>query len=202
MRLWGKKVKGLIGFYELSDWWLSTFTKRERQDLEQSGNQTGTASLTKGKAFSSQHVTDFLSVLAMGKEKSIAKRIQQKISEVAEKTPLREPGCYRGRHFTTYVEEVKQLKRDDRLQEAEALLVELVKATEAEGKKDRLGVAPWYYEQLAIVYRKRKDYASEVRILERYAKQKHARGATPAALAKRLQRARVLLETEKKKLKR
>ena len=74
------------------------------------------------------------------------------------------------------MEEVKQLKRDGKLQEAEALLIELVKATEAEDREDRRGVAPWYYEQLAIIYRKRKDYASEVRILERYAKQKHAPG--------------------------
>jgi len=99
-------------------------------------------------------------------------------------------GYYKGRHFTTYVEEVKQLKRAGKLEEAKALLLELVKATEEEGKYT--GVGPWYYEQLAIIHRGTKDYASEVAILERFAKQKHAPGAKPAQLLERLDKARAL----------
>ncbi|MBC7109277.1 MAG: hypothetical protein H5T41_10960 [Methanomassiliicoccales archaeon] len=78
------------------------------------------------------------------------------------------PGFLRGKHYTEYVEEVQNLKRTGRLDEAEKLLLKLVEAVEAEARAQGWGVAPWYYEQLAIIYRKRKDYAAEVAILKRY----------------------------------
>jgi hypothetical protein len=201
MRLFRKKLGGSIGFYGLSDWWLSTVTQEERQQLEKAYSKTTAGlqggSLIKGRILSSsQHVVIFLSSLAIGKEKSIAERIRQKMKEVAKESPITGPGSYKGLHFTCYVEDVKELKREGRLQEAEALLLELVKATEAESKKERLGVAPWYYEQLAIIYRKLKDYTSEVRILERYARHRHAPGVKPAVLEKRLQRAKSLLSAQ------
>jgi len=108
------------------------------------------------------------------------------------------PGYYKGRHFTTYVEEVKALKRKEQLEEAERLLLELVKASEAEDKVDKLGVAPWYYEQLAMLHRKRKDYAAEVEVLERFARQRHAPGVTPSRLLARLEKARALLESSER----
>ena len=52
-------------------------------------------------------------------------------------------GYYNGRHYTTYVEEVKILKREQRLEEVERLLLELVKATEEENNIEVFGVAPW-----------------------------------------------------------
>ena len=52
-----------------------------------------------------------------------------------------QPGLYKGRHFTSYVTEVRALKRAGRLQEAEVLLIGLVEATEAESRSDRCGVA-------------------------------------------------------------
>jgi hypothetical protein len=79
------------------------------------------------------------------------------------------PGYYRGKHYTEYVEDVKRLKREDKYDDAEHLLWALVAATEAEVGVGMRGVAPWYYEQLAIIYRKRKAYQSEIAILERYA---------------------------------
>jgi hypothetical protein len=54
------------------------------------------------------------------------------------------------------------------------------------------GVAPWYYEQLAILYRKGKDYSKEVEILERYEAQSKAPGMGPEKLALRLIKARGL----------
>ena len=51
-----------------------------------------------------------------------------------------------------------------------------------------MGVAPWYYEQLAIIYRKRKDYLKEIEVLERFAKQKHAPGASPQSFWKDLRK--------------
>ncbi len=101
-------------------------------------------------------------------------------------------GRVRGRHYTDYVEDVKSLRRSGQDESAERLLLELVDATEEESRIRGTGVAPWYYEQLAIIYRKRKDPAAEVAILERYASQPHAPGAGPAKLSKRLTKARRL----------
>lgn len=80
----------------------------------------------------------------------------------------RKDGDYLGRHFSSYVEEVKDLKRQGDDSNAEKLLYKLIKATENEDAISKHGVAPWYYEQLAILYRKTKDYKSEVSILTRY----------------------------------
>jgi hypothetical protein len=101
-------------------------------------------------------------------------------------------GRVRGRHYTDYVDDVKALRRSGQDEAAERLLLELVDATEEEANSRGTGVAPWYYEQLAIIYRKRKDHTAEVAILERYASQPHAPGAGPAKLAERLIKARVL----------
>jgi hypothetical protein len=99
-------------------------------------------------------------------------------------------GRVRGRHYTEYVEDVKTLRRSDENEAAEHLLLELVDATEEESHIRGTSVAPWYYEQIAIIYRKRKDHTAEVAILERYASQPHALGAGPAKLAERLAKAR------------
>jgi hypothetical protein len=104
------------------------------------------------------------------------------------------PGYVRGRHYTAYVEEVKTLRRTGQETEAETLLLELLNATEAEARAEGCGVAPWYYEQLAISYRKQNDMASEIAVLERFADQQHAPGATPQQLLERLAKARALTQ--------
>jgi hypothetical protein len=101
-------------------------------------------------------------------------------------------GYVDGKHFTEYVEAVKDLKRTGDMDSAELLLLRLVDATESESAVDGWGVAPWYYEQLAIVYRRQRLYDKEVAILERFAAQKHAPGVTPGQLMERLSRARAL----------
>jgi HIRAN domain len=102
-------------------------------------------------------------------------------------------GRVRGRHYTDYVENVRELRRSDKNEAAERLLLELVDAIEEESSVLGTGVAPWYYEQLAVIYRKRKDHIAEVAVLERYASQPHAPGAGPAKLSERLTKARSLL---------
>lgn len=106
-------------------------------------------------------------------------------------------GYYRGHHYTEYVEDIESLKKDGKDKELEKLLLGLVKAVEAESRKEGYGVAPFYYTQLAVLYRKQKRYDAEVSILERFAKQKHAPGAGPAQLLKRLDRAKELAEKAK-----
>jgi hypothetical protein len=99
-----------------------------------------------------------------------------------------------GSHYTAYVDRVKQLKSGHRFEEAIELLLKLVEATEKEAKAhgNGWGVAPWYYEQLAIIYRKEKRYDAEVQILERYESQSKAVGAGPSRLAERLVKAKQL----------
>jgi hypothetical protein len=109
----------------------------------------------------------------------------------------RKEGYVDGKHFTEHVEAVKELKRKGKLDDVEALLLKLVEATEAESKKGVSGVAPWYYEQLAIIYRKQDRLESEISILERYENQRRAPGAKPGILAERLVKARELFEKAK-----
>jgi hypothetical protein len=99
-------------------------------------------------------------------------------------------GLVRGRHYTTFTDEVRQLKREGKTEAAERLLLELVAATEEEARAEGWGVAPWYYEQLAILYAKRQDSQQELAILERYDGQRHAPGAGPSKLSARLQKLR------------
>ena len=109
--------------------------------------------------------------------------------------PIDGPGYYQGRHFSAHVPDVEELKRAGWLDEAERLLVGLINAMETEYRP--LGiVAPWYYEELAKVYRKQKDYVSEAGILERYmAKQRpdQLTGLHQRQLSQRLDKARALL---------
>ena len=197
-----EEVQGLIAYYGLVEWWLSAFTPAERQLIEARYQPVfGVRSLTRGHLQISQPVTDFLNVLAgwfrSQEHASIAKRIRGKIDELGRTNPLNEPGCWNGRHFTTYVADVEALKREGRLAEAEELLLELVAATEAEDELVKMGVAPWYYEQLAIIYRKCKEPAKEVAILELFL----AKAGRTAGwdLSDRLKKARALLEADRAK---
>lgn len=105
-------------------------------------------------------------------------------------------GLFKGKHYTQYVEDIKALKRHNALEEALELLLSLLDAVEEEANAEGRGVAPWYYEQAAIVCRKRRDFAGEVAILERFAAQPAAPGASPPVLLERLDKARTKLTNE------
>ncbi|HWQ05551.1 MAG TPA: hypothetical protein VN452_09375 [Longilinea sp.] len=103
------------------------------------------------------------------------------------------PGYLNGKHYSSYVMEIEQLTRENKLAEAEILLYQCVSATEAESKAEGLGVAPYYYDKLALIYRKQKDLLKEFSILERYSKQKHAPGVKPPKLLERFEKVKTLL---------
>lgn len=103
-----------------------------------------------------------------------------------------QPGFHRGRHYTEWVDTVKAHKRAGRDTQALDLLEHLMNAVEAEFDANGLAPAPWYYEQAAILYRKRRDFAAEVAILERFAAIDPSR--VNDKLAARLRRARQLVE--------
>jgi hypothetical protein len=127
---------------------------------------------------------------------------------------IKKAGSDNGVHYTDKIELIKQLKRDKKYDEAIEVLLKCVELTENESKKanskpvsvledsfsllsalstSTWGVAPWYYEQLSIVYRKQKKYAEEVAILVRYEGQPKAPGVGPVKLADRLIKAREFL---------
>ena len=81
-----------------------------------------------------------------------------------------------------WIEQVKEAKRNGRYAEALAVLEDWMVLQESEGA----AVAPWPYEQAAIVHRKLGDRESEVAVLKRFAKQKHAPGVKPRRLLERL----------------
>ena len=118
-------------------------------------------------------------------------KINQSISE------YKSYGEVEGRHYTNYVESVKQLKRENKYAEARKILLSLIDATENEANNSAFGVAPWYYEQLAIIYRKEKNYSSEVEVLERFQKQKKSPGSKPKKLDERLVKAKLLLAKQR-----
>lgn len=196
-------IQGLISFYNLQEWWLSTFTPEEREYIDNSYQPMGASphTLTQGTEINrEQPAPEFLNGLNTwfrnSKDLSIAERIHNKLIELANENPINEPGYYNGRHFTTYVRDFEILKRSGEFSKLEELLLELVKATEDENAINGMGVAPAYYSELAILYRKQKEYSKEVSILERFAKQKHANGAMPAKLLERLEKAKALATTK------
>ncbi len=196
------KIGGLIGHFNLTNWWLSTFSKEERDYIEVNCKPLGWGGahpLTQGQVGATSMTADILlnslaSWFRKPRDRDIRRRLLEKLRELGSTGTMARPGYYQGRHFTTYVEEVKDLKQSGDLERAERVLIALVEATEAEDKAKGWGVAPWYYEELAKIYRKRKDYASEVAILERFASQRHAPGTKPPRLLERLHKARVLVK--------
>ena len=101
-----------------------------------------------------------------------------------------------GQNLAAYFQEVQKLRRQGQLQQAIVSLLELVDATEEDSLFTGLGVAGAYYEELAAIFRERKEYTNEIEILSRYMRQRHTFGdPRQEILKKRLERAkRSLLE--------
>ncbi|GGC53401.1 hypothetical protein IEU95_10055 [Hoyosella rhizosphaerae] len=101
----------------------------------------------------------------------------------------------RGKHYTAWVEPIKQLKRDELYDEALELLLECVTACEQPESRHRSSPAPWYTEQAAIIYRKRKDFVGEVAILQRWLELVED-GSQRQQLKERFEKAQLLLARE------
>lgn len=192
-----KIVGGYISYYELEDWWFSSFTDEEREYIDNQFNPLGSSphTLTTGTFLKiNLPAPEFLNSLnswfKRSKDMSISNRIHSKLIEISIEHPIEKPGYYLGRHFTTWVRDLKILKKKKEYSKLEDLLKNLVKATEDQNVEDGLGVAPYYYHELAILYRKQKEYSKEVFILNRFSKQKHGPGVIPAKLLDRLNKAK------------
>lgn len=200
MQKWN--VGGKIACHSLQEWWFSTFTEAERIYMDEKYQPMGFGphNLTKGNVQSNQPTTIFLNSLQSwfqsSKDTSIAERIHKKVIELSNESPISKPGFYKGRHFTTYVADIQALKKKGELSEVESLLLALVDATEAEDRAEKDGVAPWYYNELAKLYRKQKDFVKEISILERYEKQRHAPGRMPEELFDRLEKVKLRMSSK------
>lgn len=105
-------------------------------------------------------------------------------------------GHHRGKHYTGWVETVKQLKRDGHPDVAADLLMKLLPVVEEEAEFQGWTVAPWYFEQLAIIRRQQHDYAGEVAVLERYRAANASHGGLGPKLTQRLAKAQALLAAQ------
>lgn len=101
-------------------------------------------------------------------------------------------GFVRGYYYADYVGDVQALRRAGRESEAQQLLLQLVDAAEAEARVEKWQVPPWYYEQLAISYRRCKEPQSEIAILERFARNPYTARDHP--LLQRLGKARARVQ--------
>ena len=81
-----------------------------------------------------------------------------------------------------WCETIEEHKRNEQYDTALAILDKCIQVEEAHDG----GVAPWFYEQAAIIYRKIGDRDAEIAVLRRYADQPHAPGALPPKLLARL----------------
>lgn len=75
-------------------------------------------------------------------------------------------GMYQGVRYLQRVEPIKQLKRENRLEEALALCYQAIKG--AEQAREGGEPAPWYTEQAATLYRKLGQHQEEIAVLERW----------------------------------
>jgi hypothetical protein len=106
-----------------------------------------------------------------------------------------EPGQFIGKpmwDWLRYAENLATANREDAL----ALVYALVEVAERESKVTGREPAPAYTERAAILHRRKKEYAAEVAVIERWERacppEKRGPGATQGKLAERLIKARAL----------
>src|SRR5688500_7196536 len=110
-----ERIEGYSAFFNLQDWWLSTFAREEREYIANRYQPMGLPHhiLTKGKWETSKPATQFLNELntwfKAKKDTLIADRIHAKIIELGIQQPIQKHGYYQGRHYTTYVRDVEYL---------------------------------------------------------------------------------------------
>lgn len=103
----------------------------------------------------------------------------------------------RGRHYVDWVPTLDEWRSAGRDDEALDLLLEIIDAAERAAVVAGREPAPGYTKRAAVIYRRRKDFAAEVAIIERWEAacppERRGSGATQSRLAGRLVKARELL---------
>ena len=96
------------------------------------------------------------------------------------------PGYVNGKHYLDYIDDVNYYVKEKDYDSAINLLLKLIDAIEIESRKTGFGVAPWYYEKLANIFKKLKRFEEEKHILTRFSNQRHSPGVKPPKLIARL----------------
>lgn len=78
-------------------------------------------------------------------------------------------GMVRGQHYTEWIPTLDALRTEHRDDEALDLLYDIITATERAAELQGIEPAPAYTKRAAVIFRRRRDYANEVTVLERYA---------------------------------
>lgn len=125
--------------------------------------------------------------------------LAQAIRDVVDGKDLGDqPGQFLGQPIWDWLRYAEDLAKDSTSQgeDALALVYALIEVAELEANVSGREPAPAYTERAAILHRKRKEYAAEVAVIERWGRacppKKRGPAATQAKLAERLIKARAL----------
>ena len=118
-------------------------------------------------------------------------------ADIARRKAADQAGHVDGRHYTEWVPVLNELRAQKRDDESLALLGRILDAVEAAATIAQTPdqppgnwIASGYYERIAVIYRKRKDYAAEIAVLTRHEQLVVGR---ESKLSTRLEKARALL---------
>lgn len=179
------KIGGDIGYYNLQEWWLSTFTEEERNYIEktfcQLGSNINEHSLTKGKiSFSSQSCAGFLQCLSGWFNNKEHREIAKKIIKKAYKEAIKGNDIL-DLHFTLY--QIQEINYPDRDIDPNALNI-VIKACEEQIKIAPLAIKAFKkeypkqtlpshggYERLRIIYKKRGEFQKAIDLCKQAKKQ-------------------------------
>ena len=201
-------VENEIIRFNLGDWWSETFTYDERQYIltKFEPNYPENYGKTDAKPFWGepfpwmQDVVGFLQEMEgrfrLRSDHSIQDRIHKKMIEEVNKNPKSGLGFYKGRKVYSYGYEIRELKRqgEDAENQLESLLLELISVEEEreENLSSEGGVWAGLYKELAILYRKQREFSKEVSILKRFVNRKHTKVSWSPYIAERLEKATLL----------
>jgi len=198
-------VENEIYRLNLEDWWITSFNNQERdyilnrckpydEEFLEKYDRERLKIINKHYVYSwMEDATNLLVTMERcfyrKSDWSIRERIHLQMIEEAKKNPKKGPGFYEGRSAFSYEFEVKKLKKlgVEAENEMENLLLGLIQADE-EGQFFWTG----YYKELAILYRKQREFSKEVSILERFVNRKHTGTSWSPYMAERLEKARLL----------
>lgn len=131
--------------------------------------------------------------IARAETLGIAAGFQDYVDEVS--AGMGRPFEDEGRRITDQVERIEYLKRKGAHEDAIGFLLAEIDREEADSRSIRdWGVAPWYYWQAAVTYRKMGRIDDEIALLKRFARQKHSPGVRVEKLLERLEKAKALAE--------
>ena len=178
------KIEGEIGFFDLVDWWLNSFTESEREYIEQKyrpmtmGEQNNRP-LTQGKILSTTQTASALlcglaSWFKKSEEFSIGKRIAEKSIELSGSNILDRHFAYQQMIEICYRSRDKEASAMSLAIQACELQINLApQAADAFRKKYPEQPLPGSvgYEQLAIIREKEKNYLEAINLSKQAKKQ-------------------------------